>query len=423
MKRRPTRASRGRIRTLLLVAVLAVTVGVFVQGLRNRMGVDRAPVTYGVENCTLLTAPAGPEDVAIDDRTGVAYVSALNRRDPGAQGDLWMLDLAAEQPELSQESMHGSIQDSLQESMQEFVRLERDGPVDFRPHGLSLLRIDDTLRLFVVNHPQGRHTIEVFAIEDGRARHLTTIGSDALISPNDVAAVDETRFYVSNDHGTTGGVSRLMEDLLGLNMANVLYFDGERFVEAISGLSYANGVTLAQDGAQLVVAEVFARGITFYDREPMSGRVAPHLLVELDSGVDNLTVSADGAIWIAGHPRLLDFAAHARDASARSATEVFRVERSAQGTRFDRVLSDDGALLPGGSVAAAWRDRLLVSGVFEPRMLRCVLDPEFAAGPPLAPGGAVGPLPDGPVPAAGPAPAGAGRSAPVIEPVLTMDGV
>ena len=317
--------SSGRVRTIALVALLAVAVGVFVQGFRARMGSDREVVVAGTEACAVVEAPAGPEDLEIDPLTGLAWISAVDRRTEGATGDLWVLDLTAGD---------GRPQ-----------RVDRDGPADFRPHGLSLARTEAGLFAWVVNHPAGRHTLEAFELtvtEAGlRARHLTTVASPALVSPNDVAAIDAERFYVSNDHGTPAGFARLMEDLLGLNLANVLYFDGARFVEAVGGLSYANGVALAQGGAELVVAEVFRRGITFHDREPMSGRVQGHLLVDLDSGVDNISVAPDGSFWIAAHPRLLDFAAHASDPAVPSATEVFRVRRTEGGATADRVLVDD----------------------------------------------------------------------------------
>lgn len=354
--------SAGRIRTVALLALLAIALGFLVQGFRARMGVDRAVARLGTDACTLVPAPAGPEDAELDAATDTLFVSAVDRRDPGAGGDLWSWPLADPDAELE--------------------RVERDGPARFRPHGLSLLRTDTGLFAWVVNHPGDRHTVEGFALEAGedgwRARHLITVSGEGLVSPNDVAAVDSTRFYVSNDHGTPGGLARTMEDLLGLDLANVLYFDGERFTEVVDGLSYANGVALARGGSELVVAEVFRRGVTFHDREPVSGRAEAHLLVDLDSGVDNITVAGDGSIWVAGHPRLLDFAAHAGDATKRSATEVIRIRRTEGGAVAERVLMDDGALLSGGSVAVPWRDEVIVGGVFEPRLLRCDLAPQFA---------------------------------------------
>ncbi|MEE4300262.1 MAG: SMP-30/gluconolactonase/LRE family protein [Pseudomonadales bacterium] len=352
----------GRLRTFALLALLALALGFLIQGFRARMGVDRAVARFGTEACTVVPAPAGPEDLEVDTATDTLFVSALDRRLPGAEGDLWSWALAAPDAEL--------------------VRVARDGPARFRPHGLSLVRSDAGLFVWVVNHPGERHTVEGFVLEAGadgwRARHLVTVAGAALVSPNDVAAVDAGRFYVSNDHGTSGGLARTMEDLLGLDLANVLYFDGERFEEVIEGLSYANGVALARGGAELVVAEVFRRGVTFHDREPVSGRAQAHLLVDLDSGVDNLTVAADGSIWVAGHPRLLEFADHAGDPSARSATEVIRMRRTEGGAVAERVLMDDGSLLSGGSVAAPWRDEVVIGAVFQSRLLRCGLAPEFS---------------------------------------------
>jgi arylesterase/paraoxonase len=196
-----------------------------------------------------------------------------------------------------------------------------------------------------------------------------------------VVAVDAERFYASNDHGTAPGIARTMEDLLGLHLADVVYRDSRGMRSVVDGLSYANGVALSADGSELIVAESMPGTVSFLDRDPATGQVEPRLLVDLDSGADNIDVAADGSIWVTGHPHLNDFLGHARDPSVRSATEVYRIVPQADGARVDLVLGDDGSRLSGGSVAVAWRDQLLVGAVFESKLLRCTLAPEHAVRP------------------------------------------
>ena len=360
------RRSAGRVRTIALGVLLALAVAVLVFGFRARTGAGRVVANFGTGACTIVPAPAGPGDAELDGPTDTLFVSALDRRDPEARGELWSWALADPQAGLEP--------------------VARDGPARFRPQGLSLVRTGAGLFAWVVNHPGDRPAIEGFALRrvDGawRARHLVTVTGAALVSPNDVAAVDDRRFYVSNDHGTPGGLARITEDLLGLDLANVLFFDGERFLEAVGGLSRANGVLLARGGTELAVAEVFRRGITFHDREPVSGHLEPRLLLDLDSGVDHLSRARDGSIWAAAHPRLLALAAHARNPEARSPTEVIRIRRTGDGAVAERVLGDDGGLLSGGSVAVPWRDEVVVGALFQPRLLRCKLATGGAPGNP-----------------------------------------
>jgi arylesterase/paraoxonase len=351
------------VRFLALALVLGVVLGVLVLGVRERLGIDRDPRTARQAECTVMPAPAGPEDLQIDARTGMAVISATDRRTPGARGDLWLLDAAdpAARP----------------------VRLAREAPADFRPHGLGLVRVGETLHAWVVNHPEGTHTVEAFEIDldAGVARHTATVRGEALVSPNDVVAVDAARFYVTNDHGTAGGIARLTEDALGLRLADVVHRGADgRLEPVIETLSYANGVALSRDGTELVVAEVLPGTVSFADREPVTGAVERFLLVELDTGADNVDVAPDGSVWVAGHPKLLDFLSHASDPEHPSPTEVWRIVRTNGSAEAELVWSDDGTTFSGGSVAAAWDDVLLVGGVFDPQLLRCTLPPELAPG-------------------------------------------
>ncbi|MDZ7827816.1 MAG: hypothetical protein U5R48_19385 [Gammaproteobacteria bacterium] len=104
--------------------------------------------------------------------------------------------------------------------------------------------------------------------------------------------------------------------------------------------------------------------------------------MDLDTGVDNIDVAADGSVWVAGHPHLDDFLAHARDPSARSATEVYRIVLEADGARVDLVLRGTTA---AGSPAAASRWPGATSCWWAPcssrKLLRCTLAPEHAVRP------------------------------------------
>ena len=55
------------------------------------------------------------------------------------------------------------------------------------------------------------------------------IESRELVAPNAIVALDRARFFVANDHGSTTATGKMLEDLLILPRANVLFFDGMVF--------------------------------------------------------------------------------------------------------------------------------------------------------------------------------------------------
>lgn len=196
--------------------------------------------------CKPVATANGPEDIAIDEPTGLAFVSALDRRakrltgHPSKEDGLYVFKLADATPHL--------------------VKLAGT-PSDFHPHGISLVRTPDgALTLMAINHrSDGTHSVEIFdvAVTDGAAK-LTSVGSISggqLVSPNAIAALDHNRFYVANDHGSTTDLGRSLDDYLVLPRANILYFDGNVFRVVAKGLAFPSGLALSPDQKFLYAGE------------------------------------------------------------------------------------------------------------------------------------------------------------------------
>jgi len=90
--------------------------------------------------------------------------------------------------------------------------------------------------------------IEIFLLQDDLLVHQKTVAAPALVSPNDLVAVGPDRFYVTNDHRYPGGFKRLVEEYTRRSWSNVLFYNGSEFVEAASGLGYANGINVSANG-------------------------------------------------------------------------------------------------------------------------------------------------------------------------------
>jgi len=371
------------MRKFLLLFALPVMVlaGYFVY-LAHAAGEFRNVDNLHPGSCRQIGGLAGPEDITLHPERDLALISSFDRR-AAAQGNprpggihAWALD--------------GSMAEPF--NLTPNAGLAPVSGVDFRPHGISLyVDADGRASLFVVNHPGGSrfggqtrtgadvppHTIEVFDLEldaqnaGERLTHRTTHANSAMISPNDVAAVDHERFYFTNDHGSPPGLGRALEDYLRLGWANVVYFDGREFTTVAEGLSYAHGINLSPDNGRVYVAEVTRSRIREYARDAGSGALEEVRRIDVGFGVDNIEVDPDtGELWLGGHVKLLTFSRHAADAEVPAPSQAVRL-KVAGDFALETVFLDDGELISGASVATHRDGQLLVGSVFEPHFVEC----------------------------------------------------
>jgi arylesterase/paraoxonase len=307
--------------------------------------------------CRAVAGVAGPEDITIHPKTGVAFVSGCNRRaiqEGGVGGGaIFAYDLNAvtSEPE----------------------NLTPDVDRDFRPHGISLFVGEDGRDvLFVINHQGWEHRIEVFELTAGKLTHRETLMSPMLVSPNDIAAVGPDRFYVTNDHRYPSGWKRTMEDYLRLRRSNVVFYNGSEFVQAASGIGYANGIGVSPDGRLVYVCSITGGSVHVYDRDPESGSLAHREEIDLDTGVDNIEVEPDGDLWIGAHPQLLTTMKHYEDPGTPSPSQVLHLTpRAGGGYDVEEVYLDRGDEISASSVAAVRGNRLLIGAIFESKFLDC----------------------------------------------------
>lgn len=345
-----------RLRNSLIILLVVLTIIVVYRLVRDSGMLVSVPQIVPA-SCLVVSGITGAEDITVDAPTGYAYLSADDRRaslggEP-VQGGIYGLDLTRP--------------DSVPQ------RLTEELPFSFHPHGLYLFRGNPGVqRLFVVNHREdGSETIEIFRISSpGQISHLETISYPELISPNDVVAVGPRRFYVTNDHGyPRGHWMQTLEDYLGLPLAKISYFDGEKGHIVAKTLRYANGINISPDGRYLYVAEVVARKVRRFEIGDRPETLRRDEVLPVGTGADNLEWDSEGYLWTGAHPHLLAFAAHARDEQALSPSQAVRINPESGAT--DIILSDNGELLSGSSVAAYWQNTLLVGPVFADHILRC----------------------------------------------------
>jgi arylesterase/paraoxonase len=234
------------------------------------------------------------------------------------------------------------------------------------PHGISLKKIGKgKYRLWVVNHPEGRHTIEVFDLEKSNLIHVNTLTDEMLISPNDIVAIDSVRFYVTNDHGFDSKLGLLAENYLGLSVSDVVYFDGRQFTQAAKGIAYANGIAFDASRSILYVASPRTFSVKVYGLEE-GGKLNHHTDIYTGSGVDNLVIDPNGDIWSGAHPNLLQFTSYAQGNSKKAPSEVIKINLIKDNQyKVRSIYVDDGSTVSASSVALPFQDKIFVGNVMD----------------------------------------------------------
>ena len=309
--------------------------------------------------CKPVNVFAGTEDVTIDQKTGMVFVSAADRRVPEgetpAQGGIYAFPI---------------------DNPDQIRKVSTDGPADFQPHGISLWSGDrgdgtNVTSLFVINHATtGENHIELFDVEgDGTLTYFESIQFQDLTSPNDILAVGPSSFYATIDRKYKSGLMASLEAYLALPLASVVYFDGFEGFTAVEGLKYANGINMTADGNTVYIAEVLRREIGVYSRTPANGALKFVKSIELDTGPDNIEMDTDGNLLVAGHPYIFDFLKHASDEAAVSPSQVLKINPNSE--RIDTVFMDNKGLINAASVGAPYGDKIVIGAVFDGHVLVC----------------------------------------------------
>ncbi|MFC1824597.1 strictosidine synthase family protein [Thermodesulfobacteriota bacterium] len=312
----------------------------------------------------VISGVLSSEDITIDPKSGMAFISSDDRRvrsrgGKSRQGAIYGLDLNFDfntgEPKLR--------------------NLTEDFKMEFNPHGIGLwTRQDGRLSLFVVNHSRTGHSVEIFDYRGKKLEHRNRIQGDLMHSPNDVIPVGPKAFYVTNDHGSTTKIGRTVEDYLQLDNSFVLYYDGSHFHKVASGLGYANGINISRDGKMIYVTTTVGQKLHVYHRELKTGDLTPRHSIDLGTGADNIELDEKGQIWIGAHPKLLTFIKHSKNPKVLAPSQVLRVsiEESDQ-YRIEEIYLSEGEPLSASSVAAPFKDILLIGSVLDPRFLLCKL--------------------------------------------------
>ncbi|MEM9422148.1 MAG: SMP-30/gluconolactonase/LRE family protein [Pseudomonadota bacterium] len=310
---------------------------------------------FGSLECTPVVGIVGAADIETIPDSSAAYMASFDRRGGATRGAVLRFD--TENP-LDNASW----------------RDRTDGkPVMFEPMGIDLYhaRLPDgrwLSRLFVVNLA-GPEVLLYDVDANGDLALRERFSDPRIVSPNDVVATGPRSFYVTND--TASGQKSFrgkLDFLLGFRTGQVFHYDGNSWSDVVDNLAFPNGLALTADGRTLYLAEMRAKSLARFERDPDSDVLTPVDSVPLETFPDNLSIDAQGHVLVGTVPQPLSFTAYGEGLKDKAPSSILRV---AQSGLIETLFQDPGDALSAATVGVRLNDKILIGSRAADRFLMC----------------------------------------------------
>lgn len=354
----------GALLKLTIIGVILAALGERLVQFSHRINFFREIDPVDLPNCRLLKGiEYGSEDIEILPN-GLAFISSglkypgLMNFAPDRPGEIFLLDL-------NEENLRPSS-----------LRISKGFDLStFNPHGISTYidEKDDSVYLFVVNHPQHKSTVEIFkfAEEENFLVHLKTIRHSALHSVNDIVAVGPESFYATNDHYFMDFIMRHVEMFFGTTWTNVVYYSPGDVREVATGFYMANGIAMSNDKKFIYVTDFTGHTISILEKHA-NWSLSPVKVVQLEPILDNLWVDpVTGDVWTGALPN--GFKVFFYNTNDVPGSEIIRVQNiHSDNPIVTTVYANNGSVLQASTIAAVYENKLLIGTVFH-KALYCHL--------------------------------------------------
>ncbi|MCA0363513.1 MAG: SMP-30/gluconolactonase/LRE family protein [Bacteroidetes bacterium] len=304
----------------------------------------------------IIASEPGIEDITIDQETGIAYFSSHDRRNPESLGKILSADIKKDTLVFNDLSSKFKLN-------------------EFRPHGISFLKLKDKRKfLFVISHGKTKHDVLKFEILGDSLKYLNRYSSSEFISPNDLLAVGENQFFVTNDHNTRTKWKVFLFDFFRIPTGNVVYFDGNRAKAASDKICYPNGINISDDGTKIFLTSTLEKKIFTFRPSAASQTLELTEEAPIKYSPDNIEKTVDGKLLVACHPKNLAFLSHRKSEKNLSPSAIFEINQNNLKEQ-NLIFLDDGSKISGSSVAAPFENRdgkngTLVGCVFDKKILK-----------------------------------------------------
>jgi hypothetical protein len=242
----------------------------------------------------------------------------------------------------------------------------KNEPTDlyFSPHGIDLVMVNGTLKLFVVNHAENDiDQILIYEVKDDFIEFESAIHTKDFISLNSVAALPNGSFYVTNDSGKKNAN---FEKLFALRKSSVAYYDAKTGLSKIvkKKLAYANG--LAVKGNKLYISTTQKKDLLEMEIAE-NGDLTQIRKLPGVKGMDNITIFENYLI-IPCHPKFMKFIKHMKNADKFSPAEVYAF--NLENGKFAKIFNDSGENISAPATALYYKGNLYIGQVFNNHLLK-----------------------------------------------------
>ncbi|MDF3820744.1 arylesterase [Leptospira sp. 96542] len=313
-----------------------------------------------IAGCERISGTPGPEDLDLIRETSTVIVSSHERRnglkDLGALFEVSLLDTK------------GKL---------EAKKIETNYPENFRPHGISYAKVKGVDTLAVISHTlqdENPHTIEMFERnKSGKWVHTKTLNDPSLTSPNDIFMNESGEIFASNDNGTNNTFRKYFDMIIRSGRADITYYDGNSFQPLGVPVMLGNGIYIRKKGnKEILYRSVFAeQAIRLYEVDRSAGKLNLKYLESIDigAGPDNILEDENGMLWLVAHDSTYKFIRHSMNRNNLAPTRVFKI--NPENKEITEVYANEGAEISAGSTGLVFKDKLLISQVFEDFLLVC----------------------------------------------------
>ncbi|KAF8317476.1 hypothetical protein DL93DRAFT_574248 [Clavulina sp. PMI_390] len=254
----------------------------------------------------------------------------------------------------------------------------------FHPLGIDVLGAtpEEPAHLFVVNHGKAFSTVEQFKLVDDprtpKAIYVRTWAHpSSLNAPNSIVPLSPTAFYVTNDHYFTrrlpspwGKFVPLIETLFAvpLGWVDLVEWNEDaglavaledasdrkspqiRTRRIVSGIPFANGISMSHDGREVAIVSTTQSAAQFYDRDPSSNELKYRDAVLVPFNADNIAYDeSEGrhgdigrTVIVAGHPHFATLVKMAAGKTSVSPSWVLEIAPKSSEIANDVHVDEDG---------------------------------------------------------------------------------
>ncbi|ETS84416.1 hypothetical protein PFICI_02441 [Pestalotiopsis fici W106-1] len=199
--------------------------------------------------------------------------------------------------------------------------LKRLEVIDYAPgddyHSLGVAFDEPTSTLFVANHRHDGPRVDLFKLDLAalKATHIRSVAHPLIHGPNAITLRNSNEFFVTNDHHFTWAQSRFLtqaETYLALPLGTVVHVDisdpDTTKATVVARVPFANGIELVNKTTVAVASSSKAQVNLYSIVDGEQSGSAPALTyssaIKLPYHVDNLSLTSDGRLLMAGHPHL-----------------------------------------------------------------------------------------------------------------------